>query len=174
MQHVSPTSPPYTNTTYTVSEKFSLTPSEKLTFTLHHNSVWLCKQLKCEISQRFSRKPFDTLKKIRRDYTSLGGGLSETVNSAFQPMRVGDFFLSFFSESLGKTPEEEEVLVASFQTHLRPWIFLSKLSPASHSLDAAALPLLAQPFNLHPSISAFRWRPVNTKAFNALPSTFSL
>jgi len=98
------TSPPHTNTARTVLEKFSLTPSEKSTHRLHHNSDWLCKQLKCEISQRLSRKPFDTLKKIKRDYRSLGGAQSKTVNFAFQTTRVGDFFSFFFFRRLGENP----------------------------------------------------------------------
>lgn len=104
------TPPPYTNKTHTVLKKFSLTPSEKLTLTLHCNSDWLCKQLKCEISQRLSRKPFDTLKKIRRDYTSLGG-LSKTVNFAFQTTRVGGFF--FFKQAWGKPLKREKFCIFS-------------------------------------------------------------
>lgn len=105
------TPPPYTNKTQAVLKKFSLTPSEKLTLTLHCNSDWLCKQLKCEISQRLSRKPFDTLKKIRRDYTGLGG-LSKTVNFAFQTTRVGGFFF-FFKQAWGKPLKTEKFCIFS-------------------------------------------------------------
>ncbi len=100
--------PLHTQTKHTVFKKFSLTPSEKLTLTLHCNSDWLCKQLKCEISQRLSRKPFDTLKKIRRDYTSLGG-LSKTVNFAFQATRVGGFF--FIKQAWGKPLKREKFCI---------------------------------------------------------------
>lgn len=104
------TSSPYTNITHTdLVLKFSLTPSEKLTLTLHCNSDWLCKQLKCEISQRLSRKPFDTLKKIRRDFTSLGG-LNKTVNFAFQTTG-GDFL--FLKEAWGKPLKREKFCIFS-------------------------------------------------------------
>lgn len=79
---------------------------------LHCNSDWLCKQLKCEISQRLSRKPFDTLKKIRRDYTSLGG-LSKTVNFAFQPQGWGGFFFFFFKEAWGKPLKRKKFCIFS-------------------------------------------------------------
>lgn len=116
--------------TLTALRKFSLTPSEKLTLTLHRNSDWLCKQLKCEISQRLSRKPFDTLKKIRRDYTCLGG-LNKTVNFAFQTTGVdgvGAIFFFFLKEAWGKPWRRRSS--TSFQPRLRPWIFPTQLFPA--------------------------------------------
>lgn len=123
------TSPPCTSKALTVLRKFSLTPSEKWTLTLHCNSDWLCKQLKCEISQRLSRKPFDTLKKIRRDYTSLGGegSPSKTVNFAFQTTGVGDFFFIYFLKDAWGKPLKIEKFCIFSASAIRPWIVLAKL-----------------------------------------------
>lgn len=155
--------------THTVThrfEKVSPTPSEKWSLTLRCDSDWLCKQLKCEISQRLSRKPFDTLKKIRSDYTNLEGGLSKTVNFAFQTIRVGDFL---FQQAWGKPLRERSS--ASLQTHLRPWLFFSQLFPVSYSHEAATLcccPFASVLFST--STMTVEEFPANAEACTNLPS----